>query len=68
MEYTKDILSNVNCGQTIKKKKGTYFFSKVLNSISRHKFITCIIFITVLFMVLDLMLVVSFVNVLSSII
>lgn len=67
MEYTKDMILYVNYGQGVKtKKKGWNLFYKILSVIAKHKIMTAVVSITFMLMVLDIMLVTSFINVLST--
>lgn len=68
MEYTKDLILNVNYGQEGKTKKGGLtILGKVIEKITKHKAISTIVSITLMLMILDIMLVSSFVEILSSI-
>lgn len=68
MEYTKDLILNVNYGQAGKTKKGGLgILEKVVEKIAKHKAISTIVSITLMLMFLDIMLVSSFVEILSSI-
>lgn len=66
MEYTKDMILHVNYGQEVKQKKVWKWFHKVSSVITNHKMITAIVSITLMLMILDIMLVTSFIQVLSS--
>ena len=64
MSYTKDMVLEVNYGQAKEKsKKGK--LTKILDSMSRHRTMTTIISITLMLILIDLMLVASFMQVLS---
>ena len=68
MEYTKDLILNVNYGQAGKTKKGGLgILEKVAGKIAKHKAISTIVSISLMLMILDIMLVSSFVEILSSI-
>lgn len=68
MEYTKDMILHVNYGQEVRaKRKGWNLFYKIVSVITGHKIITAVVSITFMLMILDIMLVSSFVNVLSTI-
>lgn len=68
MEYTKDIILNVNYGQVEKKNKIKWnVFEKISNVIQRHKIITTIISITLILIFLDFMLITSFIKILSNV-
>lgn len=68
MEYTKDLILNVNYGQAGTKNKSKWnLFERLSNTISKHRVITVIISITLMLMILDFMLLTSFVNILSGI-
>lgn len=64
MEYTKDVILHVNYGQGVKTKRSV--FNKFGEAITKHKMITTVVSITLMLMILDFMLVTSFVQVLSS--
>ncbi len=68
MEYTKDIILDVNYGHAQnnkKRKKGIY--NTLKNVISKHIIIVSILSITVILMFFDFILITSFVDVLNSI-
>ncbi len=68
MEYTKDIVLHVNYGQGPKvEKQGTKLLNRIVWTIKKHKIITTIIAITIMLMVLDFILINSFIQVLGSI-
>jgi len=68
MEYTKDVILQVNYGQGVKNKNKVWsIFNKLGENISKHKMITTIVSITLMLMILDFMLISSFVQVLSTI-
>ena len=68
MEYTKDMILHVNYGQGVKnKKKGWRLFYKISSVMEKHKIMTAVVSITFMLMILDIMLVTSFINVLSTI-
>lgn len=68
MEYTKDLILHVNYGQDVKnKKRGWNLFYKISSIMSKHKTITAVISITLMLMFLDVILIASFIDVLSSI-
>lgn len=67
MEYTKDLVLNVSYGQaggTNKEGK----LERIWHKISKHKFISSVVGVTLLLSILDFMLVASFVNVLNGIV
>lgn len=67
MEYTKDVVFNVHYGQDVlKENKKMSAFKRIRLLLNRHKMITAIVLITIMFMIFDLMLVSSFIEVLSS--
>lgn len=69
MEYTKDMILHVNYGQTIEKKKAKWnVLERLSNTIAKHKMLTTIVSITLMLMILDIMLITSFVQILSSIV
>lgn len=65
MEYTKDMVLQVNYGQANRGRKVNYF-SKLANIVARHKIFTTIISITLMLIVLDFMLITSFIQVLGN--
>ena len=67
MNYTKEL--SLNEGQVLKGKNYTKEekFNKILNKIIEHKIITTIVFLTLGFIICDIMLISSFVNVLINI-
>jgi len=65
MEYTKDIILDLNCGQA-KRKFGFKRISKIKKIMSKHKMLTIIVSITLMLFLLDFMLVASFVKVLGN--
>ncbi len=67
MEYTKDMILQVNYGQVGEIHKRKYnFLKKLTNTISRHRIITTIISLTFMLMILDFMLISSFVQILAE--
>ena len=67
MEYTKDVVFNVHYGQDVlKKNEKLSAFKRIRLLLNRHKMITAIVLITIMVMIFDLMLVSSFIEVLSS--
>lgn len=68
MEYTKDMILHVNYGQGEKKEKKTWnWVHKISLAITKHKMMTAVVSITVMLMFLDIMLVTSFIQVLSTV-
>lgn len=68
MEYTKDVILRVNYGQDGRTENGVRkLFSKFGKTIAKHKMMTTVVSITLMLMILDFMLVTSFVQVLSQI-
>ena len=68
MEYAKDIVLDVHYGQECKvQKRKAKILNKIIEYISNHKMITTIVCITLMLMTLDVMLVSSFVQVLTNI-
>jgi len=68
MEYTKDMILHVNYGQTGNRQKSKWnVFGKLVEMMSRHRIMLAIISITLMLIILDFMMIVSFVQVLSSI-
>lgn len=66
MEYAKDIVLEVKGGQALKGKKQNLFI-RIGKEIANHKMFTTIITATISFIVIDLLLISSFVNVLMKI-
>lgn len=67
MEYTKDVILQVNYGQGVKSKNGVWkILNKLGENVSKHKMLTTIVSITAMLMILDFMLVSSFVQVLGQ--
>lgn len=68
MEYTKDIILNVNYGQARKKRRFKWnVLDKIVNTMQSHKIMTTIISITLILILLDFMLITSFIKILSRI-
>ena len=69
MEYTKDIIIDLGNEQAGKKKnfKKVNFLKKVGEHITNHKIITTVIIATIGFIVLDMYLITSFMNILAEI-
>ena len=78
MEYAKDVILDLKNGQAsrktnnirkekIKTKERNSILNKVYETITKHKIMTTVITATVSFMVLDILLISSFINVLSKI-
>lgn len=65
MEYTKDIILNVNYGQVGKDKNRFIQFFK--GKILKHKIITVVISMTIMLITIDFILISSFINLLSHI-
>ena len=63
MEYAKDIVLNLKEGQAERK---TGVIQRMAKKISEHKIMTTIISATISFVVLDVILISSFVNILIS--
>ena len=66
MEYAKDIILEVKDGQVVNNKKQGLWF-RLGRSISNHKMLTTVITATISFIVIDLLLISSFVSVLMKI-
>ncbi len=66
MEYAKDIVLEVKGGQALNVKKQNLFI-RIGKRIANHKMFTTIITATISFIVIDLLLISSFVNVLMKI-
>ena len=68
MEYTKDVILHVNYGQdAIAKRKKVRFLNKLTGVLSRHMVMTTVLSITVMLIVIDFMMVASFVQLLTNI-
>ena len=67
MECAKDIILEIKNGRDVSKEKKEKigFWGKIINKVARHKVMTTILLATVGFMVLDVLLISSFVNVLT---
>ena len=66
MEYAKDIILEVKDGQVVKNKKES-IITQIARGISEHKMLTTVITATISFIVIDLLLISSFVSVLMKI-
>ena len=66
MEYAKDIILEVKDGQVVKNKKES-IRTKIVRGISEHKLLTTVITATISFIVIDLLLISSFMSVLMKI-
>ena len=65
MEYTKDLVLNVSYGQAGgKNKEGK--LERIWHKISKHKFISSIVGVTILLSALDVILIESFISVLNG--
>lgn len=70
MEYAKDVILDLKNGQAkvkdrnVNSKKGV--FLKIYDKISRHKIMSTVITATISFIVLDMVLIINFVNVLTK--
>lgn len=70
MEYAKDVILDLKNGQAkvkgrnVNSKKGVFF--KIGDKILRHKIMSTVITATVSFIVLDMVLIINFVNVLTK--
>lgn len=62
MEYTKDVVFEINYGQARKKN----IFERFLENMAKHRVITAIVSITFMLVVLDFILISSFVQALSA--
>lgn len=69
MEYTKDIILDLGNGQASQKKnlKKVNLLKKFAKHITNHKIMTCVIIATIGFIVLDMYLITSFMDVLTKI-
>lgn len=68
MEYTKDIIFNVHYGKNGQVSEKRRISKKVMDWITRHKFMTTIILFTVILMIVDFILISSFIQVLSTLV
>ena len=66
MEYAKDIILEVKDGQVVKNKKERKR-TKIVRGIPEHKMLTTVITATISFIVIDLLLISSFMSVLMKI-
>ena len=66
MEYAKDIILEVKGGQVVKNKKEN-IITRLARGILNHKMLTTVITATISFIVIDLLLISSFVSVLMKI-
>lgn len=71
MEYAKDIILDIKDGQAVERKikterqlKRSGLGRRILAKISEHKVISSIVTATISFIVIDALLIISFVNVL----
>ena len=71
MEYAKDVILDLKKGQANVRKKSANstreVFLKIYDKISRHKIISTVLTATISFIVLDMVLIVNFVNILTKI-
>ena len=67
MEYTKDIVLKVNYGEVSRKKKSIKVLKKIIGIFRKHKLVTTIVSTTIMLIVIDMMLVTSFVQFLEMI-
>lgn len=69
MEYTKDVILDLGNGQVESKKsfKKENLLRRLWKHISKHKIMTSVIIATIGFIVLDMYLITSFMNVLTKI-
>ncbi len=67
MEYTKDLILNVSYGQAVKEnKRKVRILEKISNTMSKHRLITAVVSITLMLMILDFMMLSSFVSILNG--
>ena len=66
MEYTKDIILDLSNGQVGRKKRFSTL-KRIWRYISNHKIITSVIIVTIGFIILDMYLITSFMNIISEI-
>ena len=71
MEYAKDVILDIKDGQAVERKikserqlKRSGLGRRILTKISEHKIISSILTATISFIVIDALLIISFVNVL----
>lgn len=69
MEYAKDIILELKKGQVLKSERNIKQgkTQKILNKMLEHKIITTIVTLTIAFIICDIMLISSFINVLVKI-
>lgn len=67
MGYTKENVIQLNCMQKAKdKNRFIDFISRIYKFILQHKFMTVIVSVTVIMMILDFVLISSFIDVLNN--
>lgn len=67
MEYAKNIILDLGKGQTLEKKHTIKERKKIVQKIMEHKIMSAIMFLTLGFIMCDIMLISSFVNILGKI-
>lgn len=68
MEYTKDVILHVNYGQEVKTKGKVWnLFYRISSAMGNHRIMTVVVSITLMLMILDVLLVASFVNILNTV-
>lgn len=67
MEYAKNIILDLGKGQTLEKKQTIKERKKIVQKIMEHKLMSAIMFLTLGFIMCDIMLISSFVNILGKI-
>ena len=69
MEYAKNIILELKKGQVLKSERNIKQgkTQKILNKMLEHKIITTIVTLTIAFIICDIMLISSFINVLVKI-
>lgn len=68
MEYTKDVILHVNYGQAEKSRGKVWnLFYRISSAMGKHKIMTAVVSMTLMLIIIDMMLVASFVQVLNTI-
>ena len=67
MKYAKNIILDLEKGQTLEKKQTIKERKKIVQKIMEHKIMSAIMFLTLGFIMCDIMLISSFVNILGKI-
>ena len=67
MEYAKNIILDLGNRQALKKEQSIKKRKRIVKKIMEHKIMSTIIFLTLGFIICDIMLISSFVNILGKI-